>query len=85
MQAAVTATLWHWRVGHLNRNSLDFLSEVNKDGVSFDRTVPDNDVCAMGKSRQRAYLKTADQHVQRPFQLVFSGLMRHFRPEALGG
>ena len=84
MQAAATATLWHRRMGHLNRKSLDLL-KVNNSGVSFDGTVPDCDVCAVGKSRQRAHPKTADQHVQHPFQLVFTDLMGQFTPEALGG
>ena len=57
---------------------------MNNDVVSFDGTVPDCDVCAVGKSRQRAHPKTADQHVQHPFQLVFPDLMGQFTPEALG-
>ena len=85
MQAAATATLWHRRMGHLNRKSMDLLKKVNNNGVSFDGTVPDCDVCAVGKSRQRARPKTADQHVQHPFQLVFTDLMGQFTPEALGG
>ena len=47
--------------------------------------MPDCDVCAAGKSRQQAHPKTADQHVQHPFQLVFTDLMGPFTPEALGG
>ena len=85
MQAAATATLWHRRMRHLNRKSLDLLKQVNNNGVSFDGTVPDCDVCAVGKSRQRAHPKTADQHVQHPVQLVFTDLMGQFTPEALGG
>ena len=85
MQAAATTTLWHRRMGYLNRKSLDLLKKVNNNRVSFDGTVPDCDVCAPGKSRQRAHSKTADQHVQRPFQLVFTDLMGQFTPEALGG
>ena len=85
MQAAATATLWHRRMGHLNRKSLDLLTKVNSNGVSFEGTVPDCDVCAVGKSRQRAHPKTADQHVQPPFQLVFIDVMEQFTPEALGG
>ena len=65
--------------------SLDFLKKVNNNGVSFDGTVPDCDVCAVGKSRQQAHPKTADQHVQHPLQLVFTDVMGKFTPEALGG
>ena len=75
IQAAATATLWYRWMGHLIRKSLDLLKKVNNNGVSFDRTVPDCDVCAVGKSRQRAHPKTADQRVQHPFQLVFPDLM----------
>ena len=85
MQAAATAPHWHRRMGHLNRKSLDLLKKVNNNGVSFDGTVPDCDVCAVGQSRQRAHSKTADQHVQHPFQLVFTDIMGQFTPEALGG
>ena len=35
------------------------MKKVNNNGVSFDGTVPDCDVCAVGKSRKRAHLKTA--------------------------
>ena len=76
MQAAATATLWHLRMGHLNRKSLDLLNKVDNNGVSLDGTVPDCDVCAVGKSRQ---------HFQHPFQLVFTDLMGPFTPEALRG
>ena len=48
MQAAATTTLWHRRMGHLNRKSLDLLKKVNNNGVSFDGTMPDCDVCAVG-------------------------------------
>ena len=85
MQAAAPATLWHRRMGHFNRKSLDLLKKVNNNGVSFDGTMPDCDVCAVGKSRQWAHPKTADQHVQHPFQLVFIDIMGQFTPEALGG
>ena len=85
MQAAATATLWHRRMGHLNRKSLNLLKKVDNNGVSFDGTVPDCDICAVGESRQQAHPKTVDQHVQHPFQLVFTDLMGPFTPEALGG
>ena len=58
---------------------------MNNNGVSFDGTMPNFDVCAVGKSRQRAHPKAADQHVQRPFQLALTDLMGQFKPEALGG
>ena len=74
-QAVATATLWHRRMKHLNRKSLDLLKKVNSNGVSFDGTVPDCYLCAVAKSRQRVHPKTADQHVQHPFHLVFTDIM----------
>ena len=44
MQAVATATLWHRRMGHLNRKSLDLRKKLNNNGVSFAGTVPDCDV-----------------------------------------
>lgn len=37
------------------------------------------------KGRQRAHSKITDQHIQHPFQLVFTDLIGHFTPEVLGG
>ena len=58
---------------------------MDNNGVSFDGTVPDCDVCALGKSHQLAHPKTADHKVKHPFQLVFADLMGPITPEALGG
>ena len=44
MQAAANATLWHWRLGQLNRKSLSLLKSLDNNGVSFDGPVPDCDV-----------------------------------------
>ena len=85
MQTTADATLWHRRLGHLNRKSLNVLKKCDNNGVSFDGTVADCDVCAVGKSQQLAHPKTADHKVKHPFQLVFADLMGPITPEALGG
>ena len=57
MQTTADATLWHRRLGHLNRKSLDILKKCDNNGVSFDGTAADCDVCAVGKSHQLAHPK----------------------------
>ncbi|CAN0101383.1 unnamed protein product, partial [Sphacelaria rigidula] len=43
------------------------------------------DICAVGKSHQLPHPKTANNKVQRAFQLVMTDLMGSIMPEALGG
>ena len=77
--------LWHGRLGHLNRKSLDLLKNLDNNVVSFDGPVPDCDVCAVSKSHQLAHPKTVDHKVKLPFQHIFADLMGPLTPEALGG
>ena len=58
MQAAANDSLWHRRLGHLNRKSLDLLKNLDNNGVSFDGPVSDCDVYAVGKSHQLVHPKT---------------------------
>ena len=55
-------------------------------GITFDGTVADDDVCAVGKGQQLAHPKKA-QHagITRPFQLCCGDLMGPFTPEAYRG
>ena len=85
MQAATNVNLWHRRLGHLNRKSLNLLKNLENNGVSFDGPVPDCDVCAVGKSHQPTHPKTTNHKIRLPFQLVFADLMGPLTPEALGG
>ena len=71
-------------MGLLDRKCPNLVKSLDNNGVSFDETVLDYDVCTVGKRRQRVHPETADQHVQHTFQLVFLDLMGHFKPEALG-
>ena len=86
MHAATGANLWHRRLGHLNRKSLDLLKNFdNTNGVSFDGTVTDCDVCVVGKSHRLAHPKTIDHKVKLRFRLFLVDLMEPLTPEALGG
>ena len=68
--AMSNAELWHRRLGHLNRRNLELLQRHDGNGINFDGTIADCDVCAVGKGQQLAHPKEA-QHasITRPFQL----------------
>ena len=85
IQAAVNANLWHRRPGHLNSKSLSLLKNLDNNGVSFHGSVPDYDVCAVGKSHQLVHPETADHKVRLPSHLVLADLMGPLTPEALWG
>ena len=59
-----------------------------RDGnrITFDGTIADCDVCAVGKSHQLAHPKKAENaDIKAPFQLVYADLMGPFAPAAHGG
>ena len=68
MNAVSNGYLWHRRLGHLNRRSLEFIQRANGNSSTFDSTIVDCDVCAVGKDKQLAHPKKA-QHagITRPF------------------
>eukprot|EP00752_Nemacystus_decipiens_P015693 g14006.t1 len=82
---AESVDLWHRRLGHINRGSLDVLRKIDDNGVDYTGTFEACDVCAIGKSAQRAHPKNATYDVSRPFQLVSTDLMGPMSPPALGG
>ena len=81
MNAVSNAQLWHRRLGHLKRRSLKLMQRHDGNGITFDGTIEDCDVCAVGKRQQLA------QHagITRPFHLFYGDLMSPFTPEAYGG
>ena len=86
MNAVSNAQLWHRRLGHLNRRSLELMQRHDGKGITCDGTIADCGVCTAGKGQQLAHPKKA-QHVgiTRPFQLCYGDLTGHFTPEAYGG
>ena len=87
MNAVFNAQLWHRRLGHPNRRSLELTQRHDGNGITFDGTIiADYDVCAVGKGQQLAHPKKA-QHagIIRPFQLCYGDLMGPFTPEVYGG
>ena len=49
MNAVSSAQLWHRWLGHLNRRSLQLMQRHDGNGITFDGTIADCDVCAVGK------------------------------------
>ena len=86
MNGMYNAQLWHRRLGHLNRRSLELMQRHDGNSITFDGTIADYDVCAVGEDQQLAHPKSA-QHtdIPRPFQLCYGDLMGPFTPEACGG
>ena len=50
MNAVFNAQLWHRRLGHLNRRSLELTQRNDGNGITFDGTITDCDVCAVWKA-----------------------------------
>ena len=86
MNAVSNAQLWHRRLGHFNRRSLEPMQRHDGSGITFDGTIADYDVCAVRKDLQLAHPKKAEHAgITRPFQLCYGDLMDPFTPEAYGG
>ena len=86
MNAMTNAQLWHRRVEHLNKISLELMQRRDGNRVAFDGSIDHCDVCAVGKNHQLAHPKKA-KHVDitAPFHLVYGDLMGPFEPAAREG
>ena len=51
MNAVSNAQLWHRLLGHLNRRSLELMQRHDGNGITFDGTIADCNVCAVGKGQ----------------------------------
>ena len=86
MTAMTNVQLWHRRLGHLNKRSLEPMQRRDGSGVVFDGLIDRCDVCAVGKSHQLAHPKKAKHAlITAPFQLVYGDLMVPFIPAARRG
>ena len=72
---AESAYLWHRRMGHINRRSMDVLRKLPGNGIKYTGDIQACDVCAVGKSNQQAHPKQATYDVQHAFKLVTVDLM----------
>ena len=86
MNVVPNAQLRHRRLGRLNRRSLELMQQHDGNGITFDGTTADCDVCAVWKGQQLARPKKG-QHagIIRPFQLCYGDLIGPFTPEAYEG
>lgn len=55
MNAVANAQLWQRRLGHLNERALEFMQQWDGNGVTFNGTLADGDICAVEKSHQLAH------------------------------
>ena len=61
LNAVANAQLWHRRLGHLSKRALELMQRRDGHGITFDGSLADCDVCAMGKGRQLAHPKGQKQ------------------------
>ena len=86
MNAVANAQVWHRRLDHLNKRSLELINRKNGTGVAFGGYFANYVVCAVGKIHQLAHPKTTKRAtINSPFQLVYGDLMSLFKPTARGG
>ena len=50
MSAVINAQVWHRRLGHLNKRSLELMNRESGNGVAFDGSIANCDVCVVGKA-----------------------------------
>lgn len=48
INAVANAQVWHRRLGHLRKRSLELMNRRNGNGVAFDGSAADCDLCAEG-------------------------------------
>ena len=80
-----SSNMWHRRVGHINRKSMDVLRRMPGSGVDYNGNIQACDACAVGNSKQQAHPKQATYDVQHAFQLVTVDIVGPNKPEAFGG
>ena len=86
MNAVANAYVWHRRLDCLNKRTLALVNQTNDNGMAFDGSIADCDVCAVGKSRHLTRPKKANHAaINAPFQLVYGDLMGPFKPTAHSG
>ena len=82
MNTMTNAQLWHRRLKHLNKRSLELMQRRDGNGVTFRF----NRSLRRLRRGQLAHPKEAKvRDIMAPFQLVYGDLMRPFIPGARGG
>ena len=85
MSAMTNAQLWHRRLGHLNKRSLELMQRRDCNGIAFDGSIDHCNVCAVGNSHQLTHPTMANHaDITAPFQLVYGDLVVLFKSTARG-
>ena len=85
LAAQASADIWHRRLGHMNPRSMELLRKTEGNGVEFTGAMSPCDICAMGKSQQKAHPKKTEHDISGPMELVYTDLMGPIKPAAIGG
>ncbi|CAN0317868.1 unnamed protein product, partial [Scytosiphon promiscuus] len=80
-----SADVWHRRLGHMNPRNMELLRRTDGNGVDYTGAVSGCDICALGKSQQKAHPKTTKHTTDGPMELVYTDLMGPITPAAKGG
>ena len=75
--------LWHWRLGHINAQSVNKLVEEKGTGMvvkEADFSVSNCDTCALTKSKQQNCPKVAHIEVTQPLELVYTDVSGPLNP-----
>ena len=79
---AVSADIWHRRLGHLNHRSMDILRRQKGTGVEYQDKPSPCDVCEIAKHKQTSHPKNTTRELSRPGQLVYIDNMGPIQPPA---
>ena len=87
LAAQVSADTWHRRLGHMNPANMELLRKTEGNGVEYIGAVSGCDICAVGKSIQKAHPGKTKHKTDGPMELVYSytDLMGPITPAARGG
>ena len=70
-----SADTWHRRLGHINPDNMELLRKTEGNGVEYTGTVSGCDICAVGKSAQKAHPKKTKHKTDGQMELVYTDLM----------
>ena len=85
MNAVASAQVWHRRLDHLNKPSLELMNRQNDNGIVFDGSIADWLLRDREKSPAGKPQECQTRHHNAPFHLVYGHLMGLLKLTACGG
>ncbi|CAN0005980.1 unnamed protein product [Sphacelaria rigidula] len=79
---AVSADIWHRRLGHLNQRSMDILRRQKGTGVEYQNKPSPCDVCENAKHKQTSHPRKTTRQLSRPGQPIYINNMGSIQPPA---